>query len=290
MADRVTAQAPAKINLCLGVGPRRADGFHSLATVYQAIDLRDTVTVSAAGFGLTTVRVCGPAASDVPADATNLAVRAAELLRAARRLDPVEITIDKRIPVAGGLAGGSADAAATLAACDAWWQLDTPREELLALAGQLGSDVPFALLGGTATGLGHGEIVAPVEVGGEFWWAVRTFAEGLSTPAVYAEFDRLHPHPAPPSVPSALLAALRAGDSVALGRALSNDLHPATFSLQPSLREALDEEGVLGALVSGSGPTVLFLCASRRHADRVAAGRPGCLVARGPVAGAGVLG
>ena len=290
MVDSVTAVAPAKINLCLGVGPRRPDGFHSLATVYQAVDLHDTVTVAAARSGSTSVRVHGTAARYVPTGPSNIVVRAAELLRSGRDLQPVQITIDKQIPVAGGLAGGSADAAATLVACDAWWRLGMPHEELLGLAGRLGSDVPFALLGGTAIGTGHGELVTPVETGGEFWWVLRTFEEGLSTPAVYAEFDRLQDEVAEPSVPEALLKALREGDAAALGDALSNDLHAATFSLRPSLREALDEEGVLGALVSGSGPTVLFLCASREHAGRVAGRRTGGLLARGPVAGATVVG
>jgi 4-diphosphocytidyl-2-C-methyl-D-erythritol kinase len=297
----VTATAPAKINLCLGVGPVRADGFHPLATVYQAVGLLDAVTVGPAPE--TTVTVTGADRIDlsgVPTDHTNIAARAAGLLAAHHGLDaPVRIAIHKGIPVAGGLAGGSADAAATLVACDALWQTRTPLPELLALAGRLGSDVPFCVLGGTASGSGHGELVAPVPTRGEHWWAVLESADGLSTPRVYAEFDQVHAgRPVPePRVPTALLDALAAGDVPALGAALSNDLQEATLRLRPELGRSLAlgrEAGAHGALLSGSGPTCVFLCADEQHAHEVA----GVLGAHGlghvstapaPVAGARVV-
>lgn len=300
-ARTVTATAPAKINLCLGVGPVRADGFHPLATVYQAVGLLDTVTVSWASE--TTITVTGEDRIDlsgVPTDHTNIAARAAGLLAAHHGRDAaVRIAIHKGIPVAGGLAGGSADAAATLVACDALWQTGTSLPDLLALAGRLGSDVPFCVLGGTASGSGHGELVAPVPTRGEHWWTVLESAEGLSTPTVYAEFDLLHadrPVQAP-TVPAVLLDALGAGDVAALGAALTNDLQEAALRLRPELGRSLAvgrEAGAHGALVSGSGPTCVFLCADEAHAGAVADalgahGLGPASVAPGPVAGARVV-
>src|SRR4051794_10997452 len=190
----VAATAPAKINLSLGVGPNRPDGFHTLATVYQAIGLYDRVTVRPADE--TTVAVTATEGRvpvhDVPLDATNIAVRAARLLAEHHGFErAVEITIDKAIPVAGGMAGGSADAAATLLACDHLWGLATAREDLLLVAAELGSDVPFALLGGTAIGTGRGETVTPLMTRGEYWWVVLESPRGLSTPQVYRTFDEL---------------------------------------------------------------------------------------------------
>jgi 4-diphosphocytidyl-2-C-methyl-D-erythritol kinase len=273
----VTVSAPAKVNLCLGVGPVRDDGFHALATVYQAIALYDEVRVGAAED--VTVTVHGDerlSVSEVPTDESNIAVRAARLLAAHHGVDRgVDIAITKGIPVAGGMAGGSADAAATLVACDALWRLRTPREELMALAAELGSDVPFALVGGTAIGSGHGEVVTPLISQGEYWWVVLESPTGLSTPAVYREFDAMHERSAvpEPEIPDALIAALRAHDIEALGAALCNDLQPAALRLRPELGDAL-ETGRLnsahGAVVSGSGPSCLFLCEGRAHAWQVA--------------------
>jgi 4-diphosphocytidyl-2-C-methyl-D-erythritol kinase len=273
----VTVSAPAKVNLCLGVGPARADGYHGLATVYQAIALYDEVRVRPADD--ITVSVLGDerlSVSQVPTDESNIAVRAARLLAAHHDVDRgAEIAITKGIPVAGGMAGGSADAAAALVACDALWRLRTPRAELMALAAELGSDVPFALVGGTAIGSGHGEVVTPLMSQGEYWWVVLESPTGLSTPAVYREFDAMHAGAAvaDPEIPDALIAALRAHDIEALGAALSNDLQPAALRLRPELADAL-ETGRLnsahGAVVSGSGPSCLFLCEGRAHAWQVA--------------------
>jgi 4-diphosphocytidyl-2-C-methyl-D-erythritol kinase len=275
----VTVSAPAKINLSLGVGPVRADGFHPLATVYQAIGLHDRVTVSPADDVTVTVTARdGIALDDVPLDASNIAVRAARLLAEHHGLERgVAIGIDKGIPVAGGLAGGSADAAAALLACDQLWGLHTPREVLLGLAAELGSDVPFALLGGTAIGAGRGEVVTPLMTRGKYWWVVLESAQGLSTPAVYREFDALHDgRPVgEPEIPDRLLQALRSHDVTGLGASLRNDLQAAALRLRPELQAALDRgpvESALGVILSGSGPSCLFLCESETHATVVAAG------------------
>ena len=296
MTSSVTVSAPAKINLSLGVGPVRDDGFHPLATVFQAIGLFDEVRVRPASSDALTVYGDGVDVTDVPTDGGNLALRAARLLAKHHDVDEyVEMHIHKRIPVAGGLAGGSTDAAAALVACDALWGVRTPREELLGLAAELGSDVPFCLLGGTAIGMGRGELLTPVMVRGSYWWVVVPGEGGLSTPGVYAEFDRLTAETGAdePEIAESLLSALRAGDVEWLGATLSNDLQEAALSLRPDL-EPLLEQGLdasaHGALVSGSGPTTVFLCESREHALEVGS----CfdrtvLVAEAPVHGARVV-
>ncbi|MCE1179109.1 MAG: 4-(cytidine 5'-diphospho)-2-C-methyl-D-erythritol kinase [Micrococcales bacterium] len=265
-----TVRVPAKVNLELLVGPARADGFHSLSTVYQAVSLFDDVTVESADDWSVVVR--GAQASFVPADATNLALRGARALADAAGVQtPVAITIDKEIPVAGGMAGGSADAAAALVACDHHWGLRTRREELEELAAELGSDVPFLIAGGTAMGSGRGELIAPVLARGAFNWVFALAREGLSTPSVFRELDRLRgdaevlePVPSPE-----LMSALRSGDAHSLAAVLANDLQEAAFSLRPELRECLDAGmafGALGGIVSGSGPTIAFLVADREAA------------------------
>ena len=316
MTAQVRVTTPAKINLCLGVGPVRADGYHPLATVYQAVSLYDEVVLGplspdGTDTGDDPVRVTvsgdGVEVTDVPADATNLAAKAVRLLaREAGRELPTSIHLRKRIPVAGGLAGGSSDAAAALLGTDLLHELHTPRAELMRLAAELGSDVPFCLTGGTAMGAGRGEQVTPVMTRGEYWWLIVPDPAGLSTPAVYAEFDRLHSDRpvAPPEVPEALLSALAAGDAEQLGRALTNDLQPAALSFRPDLDELLTaglDCSALGALVSGSGPTTAFLCRSPDHAEqlgrtleeiarRTGVDRRAPLVVKGPVPGARVTG
>lgn len=299
----VRVSAPAKINLCLGVGAVRDDGFHQLATVYQAIGLYDHVTarVAPAGeFSLTVESDERLRVSEVPTDDTNLAIRAARLL--ATRLDVeqgVHLTITKGIPVAGGLAGGSADAAAALVGCDTVWGVGTSREELLSLASELGSDVPFILVGGTAIGTGRGEIVTPAMTRGSYWWVVLESERGMSTPAVYREFDAMHARRSPrePVVPDLLMAALRSGDVEQLGAALSNDLQPAALRLRPELEQSLGdglEGSAHGALLSGSGPSCLFLAESKPHAVSIAGWLEGhglgpVSLAPGPVQGARVI-
>ncbi len=298
----VVVETPAKVNLFLGVGQVRADGYHPLATLYQALGLYDDVTVRRSAEESVTVSGDGVDISGVPTDGSNLALRAARLLAGHHRLDePVSVHLHKRIPVAGGMAGGSTDAAGALVACDALWGLRTPRHELVELAAELGSDVPFCLLGGTVLGSGRGEKVTPVPTTGEYWWVVVPTTGGLSTAEVYGLFDRFAAGStvADPVVPDGLLAALRDGDARTLGRALENDLTEAALSLRPDVAETLAAglaASVLGALVSGSGPTTVFLCDGPGHAARVdralqrALGTAPGLVAPAPVAGARVVG
>jgi len=297
--ERVTVRAPAKVNLHLSVGRRRTDGFHDLTTVFQAVGLYDEVDASPAD--ALTVEVSGEGAADVPTDSANLAVRAAALLGMETGRSPaVALTIRKGIPVAGGCAGGSADAAAALVACDALWGTGLSRAELTKLAARLGSDVPFALHGGTALGTGRGELLTPVLGHGTYSWVLALVEGGLSTPEVYDELDRQRDS-GPVSVvsdPAGVLSALRSGDAVALGRALTNDLQPAAIALRPPLRVLLEtgaDLGALGSLVSGSGPTVAFLARSDDHAVALAAALAGQGVCRavrradGPVPGARIV-
>ncbi|MGP3976679.1 4-(cytidine 5'-diphospho)-2-C-methyl-D-erythritol kinase [Streptomyces sp. 8N114] len=277
----VTVRVPAKVNVQLSVGGLRPDGFHSLANVFLAVGLYDSVSATRADVPRLTVS--GPDAALVPQDRTNLAARAAELLAERHGLAPeVHLHIAKDIPVAGGMAGGSADAAGALLACDRLWGLNTPREELLGLCAELGSDVPFSFAGGAALGQGRGEILTPLEVGGTFHWVFAVADGGLSTPDVYRECDRLREADGTgssvadvpePVASEPLLAALRAGDAPALAATLRNDLQPAALSLRPSLAETLNTglaAGALAALVSGSGPTCAFLVTDADSAARTA--------------------
>jgi 4-diphosphocytidyl-2-C-methyl-D-erythritol kinase len=265
----VTARVPAKVNLQLSVGAVRPDGYHDLVTVFQAVGLYDDV-VARPGSGLT-LTAEGEGVDAVPLDETNLAARAARLLAAeAGVAADVELHLRKGIPVAGGMAGGSADAAGALLACAALWGLRSDRSELLALAARLGADVPFALMGGTAVGVGRGDRLTPALARGGFHWVFALADGGLSTPAVFGELDRLRAGQVlpEPRVADALMQALRAGDAVALGRALSNDLQRAALALKPRLAMTLElgaECGALGALVSGSGPTCAFLARDEEH-------------------------
>jgi 4-diphosphocytidyl-2-C-methyl-D-erythritol kinase len=297
----VRVRVPAKINLALKVGPPRPDGYHPLATVYQAVSLYDEVHAAWANPDEFEVVVTGEGADLVPLDDDNLAVRAARLL--ARTHGPydslgVTLTIKKAIPVAGGLAGGSSNAAAALVACAALWDIDIAPETLRSLAAELGSDVPFALLGGTAVGSGRGEEVVPALARGTYHWVLAFGYRGLSTPAVYRRFDQRNPDVGQPEIPAELMNALLSGSARQVGAALDNDLQPAALDLQPQLRQVLDaglEYGALGALVSGSGPTCAFLVDSESAAVdlSIALSADGlCRAVRrasGPVPGARVI-
>src|SRR5215475_6288882 len=312
----VTVRVPAKVNLQLAVGPARADGYHDVATVYHAVSLFDEVTVAHAEHG--SVTVAGEGADSVPLDSGNLAFRAAgALLQAAgpgSKVDPgLAIQITKRIPVAAGLAGGSANAAATLVACNELWGIGLSQQELCELASHIGSDVAFGLLGGTAIGIGRGEQVTPVLTSGTFHWVLAFADGGLSTADVYSACDRMRAAKESrqakgrkagtsgvrdPVLDNALIAALRSGDPAELGPLLSNDLQPAAISLRPELRRTLAagrELGALGAMVSGSGPTCAFLAKNRRHARDLAAALAGAGVCRtvaqvtGPAPGATIV-
>lgn len=298
---RVVVTSPAKINISLSVGPRRPDGFHDLATVFHAIDIRDTLTMedTAAGSG-PQLEVTGIDIDDVPTDESNLAVRAVRLLaQQVGRAPDVALTLHKEIPTAGGLAGGSTDAAAALIALDALWRTQLSREQLSVHAAQLGSDVVFCLHGGTMIGTGRGENVVEVTSAATLHWVVAVSAGGLSTPAVYGELDRLRAadHVAAPTVPDALVQALRHADVTGIAQAMTNDLEAAAVSLMPHLARVLQhgrKAGALGGLVSGSGPTCVFLAADQHSALEVAASleQSGLVhrvvVTTGPVAGAHV--
>jgi 4-diphosphocytidyl-2-C-methyl-D-erythritol kinase len=271
----VTVRVPAKVNVQLAVGAARPDGFHDLANVFLAVGLYDEITATPSPQGLR-VTCEGPDAGQVPLDDSNLAARAAtELARRYDRDPGVHLHIVKDIPVAGGMAGGSADAAGALLACDALWGTGATREELLEICAELGSDVPFSFVGGAALGVGRGELLTPLEVGGVFHWVFAIAERGLSTPAVFREFDRLaegRDIPEPAASPE-LLAALAEGDPAALAATVTNDLQPAALSLFPELADTLAAgraAGALAALVSGSGPTTAFLVRDPDAAHRVA--------------------
>ena len=301
-SSRITVRAAAKINLHLGVGAPRDDGFHPLTTVYQAVGLCDDVTVSGgpAGWDLRMTVADYVDAGAIPLDGTNIVARAATLLAAHHDLSVRgHVSVEKAIPVAGGLAGGSADAAAALVALDRLWDVGTSDDDLLAIAAELGSDVPFALIGGTALGTGRGELVTPVADHGTWWWVLVPSTEGMSTPAVYRHFDKLNPCASPTPPPAdELLAAVAAGDPKALAPLLRNDLQEPAIDLRPDLGVLLERgesEGALRGLVSGSGPTCVFLCESGDHARDLAgalirSGNEVVLVANGAVAGAHVVG
>jgi 4-diphosphocytidyl-2-C-methyl-D-erythritol kinase len=337
----VTVRVPAKINLQLAVGPLRPDGYHDLVTVFHAISLFDEVSVAPAAAD--EVTVSGEGAGKVPSGSDNLALKAVAAIRAAiaRRGDGtrgragrgakpddypgVAVTISKRIPVAAGLAGGSADAAAALVGCNELWGAGLSQQELCELAAGVGSDVAFAVLGGTAVGRGRGERLTPALVSPAAYDWVLAFADGhLSTLEVYGALDRLRAAGAPgtagtaagsggvptgahraepaatePELSTQLMAALRAGDPRRLGRSLSNDLQAPAISMFPALRKTLAagrEFGALGALVSGSGPTCFFLARNARHATDLAVALSGAGVCRsvaratGPAPGAAVIG
>ncbi|MEV5437859.1 4-(cytidine 5'-diphospho)-2-C-methyl-D-erythritol kinase [Streptomyces sp. NPDC052682] len=270
----VTVRVPAKVNVQLAVGPARPDGYHDLANVFLAVGLYDEVTVTPADDLRVTCE--GPDAGQVPLDRTNLAARAAEALAARYGRSPaVHLHIAKDIPVAGGMAGGSADGAGALLACDTLWGTGASREELLDICAELGSDVPFSLVGGAALGTGRGEQLQPLEVGGTFHWVFAMAGRGLSTPAVFREFDRLGEGTGIPAPVASrdLLDALAKGDPDALAATVSNDLQPAALSLFPELADTLAAgraAGALTALVSGSGPTTAFLARDAQSAATVA--------------------
>ncbi|QKJ19008.1 4-(cytidine 5'-diphospho)-2-C-methyl-D-erythritol kinase [Microbacterium hominis] len=301
-AERVHVRAPGKLNLFFEVGPLADDGYHDVASAYQAVSLYEDVwaepalefTISVSG----TVDV-----ASVPEDDRNLALRAARLV-AAEIGHPggVHLEIVKHVPVAGGMGGGSADAAAALVACDALWGAELGMHRLQRLAARLGADVPFALLGGTAIGTGRGDELSPALAKGRFDWVILTSAEGLSTPEVYGHLDALRsrpdirPAPRVPEVDPRVLQALRAADPGLLAEHMRNDLQAATLSLRPALREALEEgerSGALAGIVSGSGPTLAFLAGTPEGAldlqVQLSAAGYTALHVHGPVPGARVV-
>lgn len=305
-ADRVVrARAPGKINVFLGVGSLGPDGYHEVATAYQAVSLYEDVRATdAPDFSVEFTGSIDTAG--LVTDGSNLAIRAATLLAHTtgyRR--GVHLEIDKNVPVAGGMGGGSADAAATLLACDALWGTDLDRDDLMELAASLGADVPFAFLGGTAIGTGHGDQLSPALAQGQFQWVLALADFGMSTPEVYRELDRhrdrhaqdIFPAEPQPHVDTNVLQALRAGDPHMLAESLHNDLQAPALHLEPRLAEVIElgeENGALAGLVSGSGPTVAFLAADLDSALELqialSAGQHRVVRVTGPVHGARILG
>lgn len=270
-------RAPGKINVFFEVGAVQQDGYHDVASAYQAVSAfedvwatpADDITISVAG----TVDVAG-----VPLDDRNLAVRAARLLAVETGWrGGVHLEVRKGVPVAGGMGGGSADAAAALVACDALWGTGLSSSQLQALGARLGADVPFALMGGTAIGVGRGDELSPALARGRFDWVTVTSSDGLSTPEVYQALDEhrarhavdIGPAVRSPMVDAAVLHALRAGDAAMLAECTRNDLQVAALKLRPSLArtlEAGERAGALAGIVSGSGPSVAFLAADAEAA------------------------
>lgn len=272
-SNGVVARVPAKVNLQLSVGPLGVDGFHEVTTVFQAISLFDDVTVATAAenSGLV-ISVTGETAKGVPADSSNLAIKAAELMIKEYELpSDLSIKLKKEIPVAGGMAGGSADAAGVIVGLDSLFELGLSRDEMELLGSKIGSDVPFSICGGVAIGSGRGDQITPALAKGNYNWVLALSGQGLATPSVYQECDRLREglSISAPVVSEQIMQALRAGDAKALGKALTNELQPAACSLRPALRLVLDvgiDYGALGGIVSGSGPTVAFLVSNDDHA------------------------
>jgi 4-diphosphocytidyl-2-C-methyl-D-erythritol kinase len=269
----VIARVPAKVNLQLAVGPLGADGFHEVTTVFQAISLFDDVTVETAveNNGIS-IQITGQTSTGVPSDNSNLAVKAATLMIKNYDLpSDLNIKLKKEIPVAGGMAGGSADAAGVIVGLDSLFELGLSRDEMEMVGSKIGADVPFSICGGVAIGTGRGDQITPALFKGSYNWVLALSGQGLATPSVYAECDRLREglSISTPVVSEQLMQALRAGDAKALGKSLSNDLQPAACSLRPALRLVLDvgvDYGALGGIVSGSGPTVAFLVTDDEHA------------------------
>lgn len=301
--EAVHVRAPGKVNLFMRVGEVQPDGYHDVATAYQAVSLYEDVRAWPDDeFSVTFGGSIDT--SSLPTDASNLAIKAAKLLaRTAGVPGGVHLEIEKHVPIAGGMGGGSADAAATLVACDAMWGTALTKEELHALAAKLGADVPFALTGGTAIGTGRGDRLSPALATGSFHWVLAVAEFGLSTPGVYRELDRrreedplLSPAPAVPAVDSSVLQALRAGDALLLADALHNDLQPAALGLAPGLGGILElgeSHGALAGLVSGSGPTVAFLAENADAALELqialSAARLNAVHVHGPVYGARIV-
>lgn len=302
--EAIHARAPGKINVFFRVGELQDDGYHDVASAYQAVSLyEDVYAYHADDFSVSFGGSIDT--SGLSTDGSNLAIRAARLLaRKTGYRGGVHLDIEKHVPIAGGMGGGSADAAATLVACDALWGTDATRDELLRFGAELGADVPFALMGGTAIGTGRGDQLSPALAKGNFHWVLALADFGMSTPAVFAELDRhraghaadIRPVPHTPVVDVAVLQALRAGDPYKLAEAIHNELQPATLALAPELASILElgeASGALAGIVSGSGPTTAFLAAdadAAHHLSAVlAATGLSVLSATGPVHGARLL-
>jgi 4-diphosphocytidyl-2-C-methyl-D-erythritol kinase len=299
MSNQVSVRVPGKINLQLSVGPLQRDGYHELATVFQSVSLFDELTIAESDGD--DIEIAAEGKSAIPLGSENLAYKAAELMRKKFEISSgLLIKIKKEIPIAGGMAGGSANAGATIVGIDSLFSLGLKRDEMERIGSEIGADVPFTISGGTAIGTGRGDQITPVLSRGSYNWVLALSSSGLSTPAVYGECDRLREglDISKPHISDSLLHALSQGDAKSLGKSLSNDLQAAACSLKPALRLILDvgiDYGALGGIVSGSGPTVAFLAENEDHAlDLVVALTSSGVVGNvirvaGPVPGARVV-
>ena len=299
MSNQVSVRVPGKINLQLSVGPLQRDGYHELATVFQSVSLFDELTIAESDGD--DIEIAAEGKSAIPLGSENLAYKAAELMRKKFEITSgLLIKIKKEIPIAGGMAGGSANAGATIVGIDSLFSLGLKRDEMERIGSEIGADVPFTISGGTAIGTGRGDQITPVLSRGSYNWVLALSSSGLSTPAVYGECDRLREglDISKPHVSDSLLHALSQGDAKSLGKSLSNDLQAAACSLKPALRLILDvgiDYGALGGIVSGSGPTIAFLAENEDHAlDLVVALTSSGVVGNvirvaGPVPGARVV-
>ncbi|MFC7403046.1 4-(cytidine 5'-diphospho)-2-C-methyl-D-erythritol kinase [Citricoccus sp. GCM10030269] len=307
-----TAQAPGKVNLSLRVGAPRADGYHPVASVYLAVSMIEEVTATPRSEGEITVALSESSSAFVdpdafPVDSSNLAVKAAVRLREHLELDPAEhgvhLEITKQVPVAGGMGGGSADAAAALVACAALWDAGLSRQALAEISAPLGADVPFAVMGGAAVGLGVGDELTPLLARHPLHFVLVPATTGLATPQVYGLLDRLREEealPVPesdPEVDRELVQALTTGNAEELALLIANDLQVPAATMVPELSGMLDiglEEGALAGQVSGSGPTLMFLARNAEESFQLATrieDRTGvaAVAVHGPVHGARVL-
>ncbi len=282
----ITASAPGKINLYFAVGPKLANGYHEVCSVYLALNLRELVSVEESP--KYSIEVSGNINNlpSVPTDESNLVVKAAKLVTD----ETIAFKINKQVPIAGGMGGGSADAAAALVAVSALVETHVPLDSV-----KLGADVPFALIGGVALGTGVGEELTPLTLKGKLHIVLIPSEGQLSTPVVYNHLDELRenadliPETAP-TRPTELIEALEAGNVDEIAKLAHNDLQWAALSLKPELQEIIDRakaSGALTAMVSGSGPTVFAIARDQLSANQIAAEFGGtAIVTTGPSAGA----
>lgn len=280
----VVASSPGKVNVYFAVGAFLKDGFHDVASCYQALSLRERVLVELTGSF--SIDFAGPFEAEsqllVPRGSTNLVYQAGEQLKAlgsSLGSDKVSFLIHKSVPIAGGMAGGSADAAAALVALNSLFGSGL-EDQLPEAAANLGSDVPFSLMGGTAIGVGRGEVLTKVQDGPALHWVMTPNPAGLSTPQVYRQLDVMRVNQGidvssleAPQVPEELLEALASGDVVEVAKLMHNDLEIAAVAMLPELADTLEagrKAGSLRSMVSGSGPTIAHLAKNAIHAEQIA--------------------
>lgn len=298
--------APGKINVFFQVGSLQSNGYHDVASLYQAVNLLEVVTVSESKTWevSTTGSLSAEQLAEIPTDERNLVVKAALALAEVAGISnpkPMRFDIRKRIPVAGGMAGGSADAAAALIAINDSWCLGLAKERIFEVGSGLGADVPFSLLGGSAIGTGTGTDLLSVE-SVQLNWVIAISPGTLSTPAVFHKLDSMRVEMGEdptqlrePRVPDELLASLKIG-ATEVAKYMHNDLESAAIQLAPELTKTIDlgiRLGALRAMVSGSGPTIAMLCSDQEAAVRLASDLRqrglNAIACHGPVAGATIL-